>query len=737
MASQRSQHTPVNLIYKKIGCNSAWLFAGTILLLLHITRLPDTAPILWKQMALIGSGLVTAIGVMCITAKSTPYKTIHHRPNRIVLAFFVGLALYLSASATLHNWFFPTSWIAHTPFMERPLQHGVLRSLILMFALLLLRRFARYQGTAICPITVVIMIMWILWELYQATGFEMIYRTDSPSFVYRFWSFKETFPRPGFYDPYWNAGMPVPYLVASGMWSIGLFLLPFLMWIPADQLYTPAIAVLYLACVPSLAWFSMKWMGAGKQARWIAALLALATTQRFWVHLLHYGTVASLFSMTMALPLAALWYRFLYLEPTPRRGTTIMILLCSLILFAWPGSLIIALPFGFATALHIKQLRPRKWLWVLGGLAIIGIIMLPLAMVPMRYSDINAFTQITTQHTWMEHFYNGLDLLADNIRSTNALLVIFGFIGVFWMRQRAARWFFGPLMLCLLAISAWGEEVKALLQTERLIIPAAFIAVLPCAWWIDRIINLAKRCSQRGNVAAAMLQVMSSWIIAIMLLGGYQAARTWGGRGMAPFQTRPAYMDDFINWIKAEVPPDGRVLFAGRAMHAYGGGKVAALPFFTGREMMSCDFYGFSPRLVEYEYPPRIFRQDGETGLAAFNEIHNITHIVTWHDHWKNIYDAAPERYQRVHDIERIVIFQVLRSSSLFLAGSGTIDAHFDRFHIELSSFDQPTVIKYNWADGLFAEPPVEVFPYDAGYDTKLIGFNPGTNRTITIRYRR
>jgi len=726
---------------KWFGAHRRWwggiLCGAAMLLLLHITRVPDAPRLLPRLLVLIGTGLLAGMSLLYLTVKHPNHTGRWPRQRNVMLPLLlVGTVLYMSSSAVLDNWFFPTNWMSSDPFFARPWQYGVLRSLLLMLPIALLNRYAvHWRG--IWPATWLALTAWIIWKLYEVTGFQMIYRTDSPSFVYRFWSFAETFPRPGFYDPHWNAGMPVPYLVASGIWSIGLFLLPFLQWFPAEQLYTPTLVMLYLGCVPGLAWLSMKWLNAGPRARWIAALLALAPTQRFWVHLLHYGTIASLFSMTMALPLAALWYRFLYLESTPRRGTLAMILACSLILFAWPGSLIIALPFALVTVLHLHRLRHLKWLWLLAGLILIGIILLPLALVPIRYSDLSAFTQTTTHQTWMEHFKNGLGLFAHNLRSTNALIVLFGFIGCFWMRRASARWFFGPLILSLLLIAGWGEEVKALLQSERIIVPAALVAILPTAWWIDRIIRLAGRAVNRRTVAAVLLQIMSAWIIAIMLTSIYQAARTWGGKGLAPFQTRPAYMDEFITWIKTEVPADGRVLFAGRAVHAYGGGKVAALPLFTGREMMSCDFYGFSPRLVEYEYPPRIFRKAGATGLAAFNDIHNVTHIVTWHDYWKAFYDTDPDRYQRVHDIGRIAIFEVQRPSSLFLLGSGTVDAHFDRFHIALADLDHPTVIKYNWADGLVADPPVDVFPFEAGYDTQLIGFDPGTNRIITIRYRR
>ena len=65
--------------------------------------------------------------------------------------------------------------------------------------------------------------------------------------------------------------------------------------------------------------------------------------------------------------------------------------------------------------------------------------------------------------------------------------------------------------------------------------------------------------------------------------------------------------------IQENVPRQGRVLFAGPAVHAYGAGHVAPLPLFTDREMMACDFYHFSPKQVEYVYPPSAYRQTPES----------------------------------------------------------------------------------------------------------------------------
>lgn len=659
------------------------------------------------------------------------------RPLWPMTGFLLALLIfYAGSSAIADNWFFPTNWKAQTSFLARPLASGWVRSLGLTLALALGFK-PLLRSSRMLALTWFGLAGLALLHLHAATGFSMIYRVDSPSFVYRFWSFLHTFPHPAYYDPNWNAGMPATALVATGIWSVGLWLLPFLAWIPPDQLYTPFIVVFFLGLLPLLAWASLAWTGASRRACWIAALLALAPGQRFWVHLLHFGTAPALFAMCMTMPLSALLYKFLYRDARPRPTTLILLLLCGYTFLSWPGSLIIVAPFLLVVLTHARRLFPGKWKWMLGGIAVLFGLLLPLALVPLRHSNIGQFMSTRTPQTLAEHFRDGWSLLGFNLRSTHPLILVFGFIGGVFVPQRSARWFFPPLIVLLVVFSAWGEEVKPLLQMERLIIPAALVGIIPAAWWLDQMIQRVLAAPPRRRVAGAALRTGAAWVLAVLLLGGYQGAKTWNGKGLMPFHAMPDATRELIAWLSAHVPADGRVMFAGRAVHAYGGAKVAALPYFTGREMMAADFYGFSPKLVEYQYPPRPFRYDGPDVLFSFMELYNVTHIVTWHDDWKSVFHRTTNYYQSVHSIGRAEIFETRRASTMFWQGSGKVQADFDRLDLDLDSHQDRVVVKYNWVPGWRAPAGVRIFPYDAGRGVTLIGVEPGTNRHVTLRYKR
>jgi hypothetical protein len=711
-----------------------WL--GGVVLVWLLTRHENGPLFDWPTISLLTGGLIA--GTLLTTRLSKFLPTGLSREQSMPVAawgLMVMAFMYLGSSAIHDVWFFPTNWRAPgTSLAAKPLDHGMIRALLLMMLLIpFAHRFI--DAPKFWAGMTILFAGLAMTNIYKTTGFDMIYRVDSPSFVYRYWCFEQTFPRAGFYDPHWNAGLRIPFLVASGIWSMGVFLLPLLQCISPDRLYTPSLVFFFLVLLPFIAWQSAAWLGMSKRARWIAALLTLASCQRYWVHLLHYGTAPSLFSMAMALPLAALGYKYLYLDRAPRARTIIPLIICGLIMFCWPGSLIIALPFALMVLIHGRQLFPHKWIWILVGVGVIALTMLPLALVPMRYSNLNAFTQTTIAMSLLEHFERGLGVLRHNLRGTNALILIFGVAGSFLWPQRSARWFFGPLIALLLVISGWGEEVKKLLQSERMIIPATLVAIIPAAFWLDKIFGIAANlnASKRANALARTLAV---FLVAVLVLGSYQGAKTWRGKGLAPFHAMPAHIKDLIEWIPANVPKDGRVMFAGAAVHGYGGAKIAALPMFTGREMMAADFYGFSPKLVEYQYPPRAFRYSGPDKLFDFMHLHNVTHIITWHADWKKVFHRNPGQYRPVYAAGRIEIFETLRSSSLFLSGQGKVAAGFDRFDVAFDGEPEHVVIKYNWADGLSAQGNARIYPYDAGDGIKFIGIEPGTNQSVTIRYR-
>jgi len=177
---------------------------GTAAILALATRHGNGA---WLDPTVCGA-LLLGLGAIAATLYARRAATPDWEANRPaepappwpMTGFLLGiLLLYAGSSAITDNWFFPTNWKISGAAGTLVLKSGYFRSLILTLALALgfkpLLRTPRALALA-----------WVfgaglaVHQLYSATGFGMIYRVDSPAFVYRFWSFQHLFPRPDGYD---------------------------------------------------------------------------------------------------------------------------------------------------------------------------------------------------------------------------------------------------------------------------------------------------------------------------------------------------------------------------------------------------------------------------------------------------------------------------------------------------------------------------------------------------------
>jgi hypothetical protein len=114
--------------------------------------------------------------------------------------------------------------------------------------------------------------------------------------------------------------------------------------------------------------------------------------------------------------------------------------------------------------------------------------------------------------------------------------------------------------------------------------------------------------------------------------------------------------------------------------------------------------------------------------------------VTTHHRSWIKKLQKQPDLYEAVpgftKEEEGFVVFKVKRPSSLFLKGSGTVTADFNKLSVELDDPQGECVIKYNWSEDLAAQPPAKLFPFDAGNGIKLIGIRPGGTTQVKIGRR-
>jgi hypothetical protein len=647
-------------------------------------------------------------------------------PRRWPLIVLLGLlGLYLFSRAAAAPDFFFLNWAPVVPW--KPWRGWIERALALGAIFLLARALGRRALTAVMALALVGCIGAAVVALMHATGGDPLYRIDHPSFFYRLWSYGQSMPRFIYYDPHWNGGTVMPYLVASGVMGPGLFLWPIWKWCATATVYTPAFALLFLVVVPLLAAAACRALTRDRLAWIAAAFLGLGTSHFYYVHLVHYGTFGSIFAAAFLMPLTACLYRIVMLGRTDR-WTWIGVVLCGAAALSWPPAALMALPLGVALLFNWRRLRWPVMAGLLAcALALVLIFALP-ALSLMTHSRVGKIAATYASPFTLDFVRAGFVQLGELLRQSHPVILFAGLLGPLALPCRRLRRWFVPLLVSSLLIAAWGKGWKRDLQIDRVWLNALFIGILPAA------IVLARLARQR----ACLARVTAALLCGLLVMGGYTAIKYMGNQGRAGFTTMTPELREIVEWIRGNVPEEGRVMFAGAAVHGYSGGKVAALPVYTGREMMACDYYGFSPKLVEYNYPTREFRKHGPQKLFDFMNLYNITHIITYHDDWKAAFRRLDTQYAEAASFGKKTLFRVLRDSSMIADGAGEVDAGINRIVVTPADPNTPVVVKYNWVDGISCTPAqASIEPWDTGTSVKLIQVNPGGAETVTIGYKR
>jgi hypothetical protein len=644
-------------------------------------------------------------------------------PETVLLAF---LLLALLSGADLDTWYYFLHWQPAGFSTWRIWRSGLTSWLALTSAFTVLLALPRVRVRWLLPVLLVLAQAACFVGLVHVTGGDPLYKVDHPSFMQRLDAFAKVFPHLYFYDPMWNGGKSSTYLVSTGSVALGVPLWPLLKILPAHQFWTLHIGLAFIVFFPFLAAASVRVAGGDAPAAWCAALLGLGVSLFSFVWVIHFGTVGAGASCAFALPVAACLYRIIWLRRRTWPAAALLVT-SSCLMLAWPAAWVWSLALVPGVLMSPPARTWRTMSFLLACAAAIAVLCLPAVWIIVTHVDPVAFiNRVAVEFHWKESLANGWVTLCKHCREAHPWLLFFGLGGILISTNRGVRRLFGGMAIGLIVLAGWGEEWKPQLQLDRAGIPLMWIAVLPASLWASTILRRAGR----------VWMIPQAGLLALLFLGGLNTAQLYANRGPATIGTMNETTRRFVQWAPQHVPEGARVLFAGPTVHGYGGGQVAALPLFTGREMMACDYYNFSPKKVEYEYPPRIFRQTDR--VFEFMELYNVSHVVTYHERWKRHFRADPERYREVFTFgEKTVktVFEVRHEGTLFLRGSGRVEATANELHVTVDNPEADAVIRYNWEDGLKAEPPAETYPVDAGDGIRFVGILPCGQKDIVIRF--
>ena len=574
---------------------------------------------------------------------------------------------------------------------------------------------------------------------------------DHSSFMFRLHEVCATFPRLGGYNPWWNGGTEHFISVTSGTHGYAVLVAPLLALFEPHVFHAP---VLFFWI-----WIGFPWLGAlsvrAAGARWTSALAAAMMLEAYcrsqYLFGWRYGILGGLVTAGLATPLAALGYR-LAVQRRCGAGTVVAVGVLAWLNCLWTPGYATCAGLALGALANADRWTRRSFLRMVAAATIALALLAPWAWTTLGPAHgIVDFASSAKELPWFSTLRNGLVLVVYRLLEWHPAIVAFGVAGLALAGPpRLCRWALPTLLLLfsVLVYSKWSVRS----QCYRVIFQGAAFAAFPASVLCGR---LFAREAPRGDGAsrhgAWALAAAKAATLAALLLGlrisGIHALNIGAG---LPYNAAEPSLMRFVEWIKENVPEDGRLAFAGETENHIGGGTVAYLPVLTGREMMADDYYTFPAGLISRNFPPRDYRASVDAFLA-YSRLYGITHwAVTDTDARKlGFYRGTPGCGGRPGAFDEVGKFK-LRGGTVrvfavrdatpgrFLVGDGVVEARENRLLIRPTDPSaELLVLRYNWREGLVCRTPgASIEPYQADKNLRFIAVRPKGAAEIAIGYR-
>ena len=293
----------------------------------------------------------------------------------------------------------------------------------------------------------------------------------------------------------------------------------------------------------------------------------------------------------------------------------------------------------------------------------------------------------------------------------DALLLVFSWSGFYvWYKQKLYHLVvsFICAFLFVFVIAFYGSHTVffAQLQPERFNIPLSLLLLIPASIGLY---NVAKNLLQYQRIEVKVFV----FCVAFVLLYQPVVKPFINLFKLKPYRVScvfPEYLSNLLEFLRDNTNRDGRILVEDSEYlrespaHEYYGGHFPGLfPEYVKREYLCGPrpMYPIKHSYASFTRGVLFGRNIKDYTLDDLQErfkTYNVKWIICWFKESKDFLEKFPEYITKMRDVDKFTIYEVKRTPSFFIKGSGIIRSDYNRLDLkDIKAEDNEIIISYHW----------------------------------------
>jgi hypothetical protein len=299
------------------------------------------------------------------------------------------------------------------------------------------------------------------------------------------------------------------------------------------------------------------------------------------------------------------------------------------------------------------------------------------------------------------------------------VLGICGMLGWWKHGQRMRAIVFGATVAFLFLLSYYGSFFRwtASLTPLRFLIVMNIYLAFTAAAGISGLYR--SFLSDKKALSRRAVTVLAACLLATFFVTPYN--HLYIKRDYQLLTQIPPQLQGLVDWIRESTTQEGRILVENSGFesdHQYYGTHLPYLfPYLTQREYLG-NYSIYTPTRDTFSsfYNSQLFLKPiseySPDEAMAYLNLYNIQWIICWSPEAKAFFKGLPSRFFAEEEIGRFSVYQVQRSPTFFIKGSGSAKAELNQIELkDIVADSGQVVVSYHWMKYLKTDPPTAIEP--------------------------